>query len=102
MSADETSQVDWEASTNAARVCVRPRIDEELDNLKHIHNGIDSILVPSVTLSQYPLISTITFDQSKVATQLSVTIPPDYTPSLNVVYFPQLGEHVAHVHWSIA
>ncbi|TBU56560.1 hypothetical protein BD310DRAFT_960111 [Dichomitus squalens] len=64
--------IDWEESTNTGRVCVRPRIDEELDNLKHIYNGIDSVL-------------------SKVAVQVSATILPDYTPSLNVVYFPQLG-----------
>ena len=30
---------------NAARVCVRPRIDDELDNLKHIYSGLDSVLV---------------------------------------------------------
>ncbi|PIL22345.1 hypothetical protein GSI_15033 [Ganoderma sinense ZZ0214-1] len=64
--------IDWEESAIANRVCVRPRVDEELDNLKHIYNGIDSVL-------------------SKVATQVSTTIPPDYTSSLNVVYFPQLG-----------
>ncbi|KAI0688883.1 DNA mismatch repair protein MutS [Earliella scabrosa] len=64
--------IDWEESTTAGRVCVRPRIDEELDNLKHIYNGIDAVL-------------------SKVAEQVSATIPPGYTPSLNVVYFPQLG-----------
>ena len=30
--------------------------------------------------------------QSKVAMQVSATIPADYASSLNVVYFPQLGE----------
>ncbi|KAL1950078.1 hypothetical protein VTO73DRAFT_5200 [Trametes versicolor] len=64
--------IDWEESTNAARVCVRPHIDEELDNLKHIYHGIDAVL-------------------SKVATQISATVPLDYASSLNVVYFPQLG-----------
>ncbi|KAI0670991.1 DNA mismatch repair protein MutS [Trametes maxima] len=64
--------VDWEESTNAGRVCVRPHIDDELDNLKHVYNGIDAVL-------------------SKVAIQISATIPPDYASSLNVVYFPQLG-----------
>ncbi|KAI0643124.1 DNA mismatch repair protein MutS [Trametes meyenii] len=64
--------IDWEESTNAGRVCVRPHIDDELDNLKHVYNGIDTVL-------------------SKVATQISATIPPDYASSLNVVYFPQLG-----------
>ncbi|KAI1793251.1 muts domain V-domain-containing protein [Ganoderma leucocontextum] len=64
--------IDWEESAIANRVCVRPRVDEELDNLKHVYNGIDSVL-------------------SKVAVQMSATIPPDYASSLNVVYFPQLG-----------
>ncbi|KAI0755181.1 DNA mismatch repair protein MutS [Daedaleopsis nitida] len=64
--------VDWEESTNTGRLCVRPHIDDELDNLKHIYNGIDSVL-------------------TNVAEQVSRTVPPDYTTSLNVVYFPQLG-----------
>ncbi|EFI27157.1 mutS 5 family protein [Coprinopsis cinerea okayama7 len=65
--------IDWEESTNAERVCVRPRIDEELDNWKHAYHGIDSVL-------------------STVAEQISQTVSPDIAPSLNVVYFPQLGE----------
>ncbi len=44
-------QIDWEESTNAARVCVRPHIDEELDNLKHIYHGIDAVLVRMVCIS---------------------------------------------------
>ncbi|KAH9846354.1 muts domain V-domain-containing protein [Lenzites betulinus] len=64
--------IDWEESTNAARVCVRPHVDDELDNMKHVYHGIDAVL-------------------SKVAVQISSKIPPDYTSSLNVVYFPQLG-----------
>ncbi|KAH7915490.1 DNA mismatch repair protein MutS [Hygrophoropsis aurantiaca] len=64
--------IDWEESAIAGRVCVRPHIDEELDKRKHVYNGIDGVL-------------------SKVAEQICHTIPPDYAPSLNVVYFPQLG-----------
>ncbi|KAF8442923.1 DNA mismatch repair protein MutS [Boletus edulis BED1] len=64
--------IDWEESAEAARVCVRPHIDEELDKRKHIYRGIDSVL-------------------SKVAEQISQTVPVDYAESLNVVYFPQLG-----------
>ncbi|KAH7919581.1 hypothetical protein BV22DRAFT_1108014 [Leucogyrophana mollusca] len=64
--------IDWEESAAAGRVCVRPHIDEELDNRKHVYHGIDAVL-------------------SKVAEQISQTIPADYAPSLNVVYFPQLG-----------
>ncbi|KIK07942.1 hypothetical protein K443DRAFT_128726 [Laccaria amethystina LaAM-08-1] len=64
--------VDWEESAIAERVCVRPHIDEELDNRKHVYNGIDSVL-------------------SAVAKQLSESVSPDIAPFLNVVYFPQLG-----------
>ncbi|KAF9013228.1 muts domain V-domain-containing protein [Cyathus striatus] len=64
--------IDWEESSNVDRVCVRPHIDEELDNRKHVYHGIDSIL-------------------SKVAYQISESVPVEFASSLNVVYFPQLG-----------
>lgn len=38
-------QIDWEESASADRVCVRPHVDEDLDKLKHIYNGIDTVLV---------------------------------------------------------
>ncbi|KAG5638724.1 hypothetical protein H0H81_010707 [Sphagnurus paluster] len=37
-------KIDWEESATTGRVCVRPNIDEELDNRKHVYNGIDSVL----------------------------------------------------------
>ncbi|KAF8957258.1 hypothetical protein BDZ97DRAFT_2079293 [Flammula alnicola] len=64
--------IDWEESGCNDRVCVRPHIDEDLDNRKHIYHGIDSVL-------------------SNVAEQISLTVPEGYAKSLNVVYFPQLG-----------
>ncbi|KAH9980113.1 DNA mismatch repair protein MutS [Lactifluus volemus] len=64
--------IDWEESTLLQRVCVRPHIDEELDNRKHVYSGIDAVL-------------------SRVAEGISPTVPQDYAASLNVVYFPQLG-----------
>ncbi|KAJ6605673.1 DNA mismatch repair protein MutS [Mycena sp. CBHHK59/15] len=64
--------IDWEESANAGRVCVRPHVDEELDNRKHVYHGIDSVL-------------------SKVAEQMCQSVPPGYASSLNIVYFPQLG-----------
>ncbi|KAJ6508696.1 muts domain V-domain-containing protein [Mycena sanguinolenta] len=64
--------IDWEESAIGGRICVRANIDEDLDNRKHVYNGIDAVL-------------------SKVAEQVCQTVPPDYAPSLNVVYFPQLG-----------
>ncbi|KAG2066456.1 hypothetical protein BDR04DRAFT_1081862 [Suillus decipiens] len=64
--------IDWEESTHNNRICVRPYIDEELDQRKHIYAGLDTVLC-------------------KVAQQICQKIPVDYTASLNVVYFPQLG-----------
>ena len=39
------SQIDWDESSCHDRVCVRPHIDDDLDNRKHIYHGIDSVLV---------------------------------------------------------
>ncbi|KAF9533174.1 DNA mismatch repair protein MutS [Crepidotus variabilis] len=64
--------IDWEESSTNDRVCVRPNVDEDLDNRKHVYHGIDSVL-------------------SNVAEQVSQTVPSSYATSLNVVYFPQLG-----------
>ncbi|KAL1736511.1 DNA mismatch repair protein MutS [Schizophyllum commune] len=64
--------IEWDESTEAGRVCVRMGIDEELDNRKHVYNGIDSVL-------------------SNIAEQMSQTVPAEFAESLNVVYFPQLG-----------
>ncbi|KAI0315802.1 muts domain V-domain-containing protein [Amylostereum chailletii] len=59
-------------SAVAGRVCVRAHVDEELDNRKHVYNGIDAIL-------------------SNVAEEIGSTLLPSYATSINVVYFPQLG-----------
>ncbi|KAI6114298.1 DNA mismatch repair protein MutS [Pisolithus sp. B1] len=64
--------IDWEESAEMGRICIRPHIDEELDNRKHAYCGIDSVL-------------------SKVAQKISQAVPAEYATSLNVVYFPQLG-----------
>ncbi|KAF8194135.1 hypothetical protein BJ912DRAFT_924219 [Pholiota molesta] len=65
-------KIDWEESACNDRICVRPHVDEDLDNRKHVYHGIDSVL-------------------SNVAEQLSLTVPETFAKSLNVVYFPQLG-----------
>lgn len=75
-----------------ARVCVRPHIDEELDKRKHVYRGIDSVLVSWPNASH--LMVNIEGKQSKVAEQISQTVPIDYAESLNVVYFPQLGSYI--------
>ncbi|TCD61354.1 MutS protein msh5 [Steccherinum ochraceum] len=66
------SIVDWDESAQAGRVCVRPHIDEELDEMKHLYNGIDEVLV-------------------HIADDISADIDPAYAVGLNVVYFPQLA-----------
>lgn len=73
-------------------------MDEELDRMKHVYNGIDSVLVSSFVLF---LMSIVFFysEQSKVAEQISTTVPSDYATSLNVVYFPQLGEFRLNVRY---
>lgn len=45
-------QIDWEESTLLQRVCVRPHIDEELDNRKHVYNGIDAVLVSEMEIDK--------------------------------------------------
>lgn len=71
-------------------MCVRPHVDEELDKRKHVYRGIDSILV---SWPDHRSLSTVGIKgkQSKVAEQISQTVPVEYAESLNVVYFPQLG-----------
>ncbi|KAF8332768.1 uncharacterized protein EI90DRAFT_2918244 [Cantharellus anzutake] len=64
--------IDWEASENERRICVRQHIDPELDEFKRIYHGLDSLL-------------------SKVALQVRETVPYGWASSLNVLYFPQLG-----------
>ena len=39
------AQIDWDESAENGRVCVRAHVDEELDELKHLYNGIDEVLV---------------------------------------------------------
>jgi DNA mismatch repair protein MSH5 len=80
------------------RVCVRPHIDEDLDNRKHLYNGVDAVLVSKLpSADQIPFQHWANAAQSKVAEGISPTVPQDYATSLNVVYFPQLGEaHFFH------
>ncbi|KZT60301.1 hypothetical protein CALCODRAFT_492631 [Calocera cornea HHB12733] len=64
--------IDWDASELECRVAVRPRVDEALDNVRHIYHGLDSLM-------------------SRVALELSRHIPPQFASELNVCYYPQLG-----------
>lgn len=65
--------IDWESSENERRTCVRPNVDDILDQQKQIYHGLDNLL-------------------SKVALEVKKDVPPGWATSLNVLYFPQLGE----------
>ncbi|KZO96953.1 hypothetical protein CALVIDRAFT_514241 [Calocera viscosa TUFC12733] len=64
--------IDWDASELECRVVVRPRVDEALDNVRHIYHGLDSLM-------------------SRIALEISRHVPPEFASELNVCYYPQLG-----------
>ncbi|CAJ0825893.1 5140_t:CDS:10 [Entrophospora sp. SA101] len=55
---------------------IKPYIDEDLDEMKRVYDGLDDFL-------------------SEVANEISTTIPNEITTSLNVIYYPQLGYLIA-------
>lgn len=55
---------------------VNPGVSPELDHLKDIYSGMESLL-------------------SQVAMSIAATLPPDVSNDLNVIYFPQLGFNIA-------
>ncbi|RPA81666.1 hypothetical protein BJ508DRAFT_369742 [Ascobolus immersus RN42] len=67
---DET--IDFAESTVQHRICIKRHVDEELDQMKHTYDGLDSIL-------------------SQVAKTVVSAIPDFVATTLNVIYFPQLG-----------
>lgn len=76
MGATINETIDWETSENERRTCVRPRVDEELDQHKQMLYGLDHLL-------------------SKVAIEVKKDIPDGWAETLNVLYFPQLGKWAA-------
>jgi DNA mismatch repair protein MSH5 len=54
------------------RCVVKHNVDEELDRMRQTYHGLDSFL-------------------SEIAKEISQTIPSDFTSTINVIYFPQLG-----------
>ncbi|ORY26954.1 putative meiotic recombination-related protein, partial [Naematelia encephala] len=68
--------VDWDASKNEKRLCVRIGVDEELDECRQRLAELEPLL-------------------NLVATKISPHVPQDFCKTLNVVYFPQLGHLVA-------
>jgi DNA mismatch repair protein MSH5 len=64
--------VDFDNSAQDSRTVILPGVDDHLDQMKRTLDGLESLL-------------------DQVAVQLSVRMPPNYSSSLNVIYFPQIG-----------
>ena len=67
-----TEVVDFDESRLQHRTVVCPRIDIELDQLKHDYNGLESML-------------------SAIGREIAKGVPAKFSPTLNVIYFPQIG-----------
>ena len=68
--------VDFEESAVQHRVVVRTNVDEELDEMKRMFDGMESML-------------------AEVSRDIGSHLPENVGANLNVIYFPQLGYLVA-------
>ncbi|KAI9350743.1 muts domain V-domain-containing protein [Obelidium mucronatum] len=64
--------IDFESSNTETNLVVKLGVDQELDDLKRLFDGMDHLL-------------------SNVAHEIAKSIPDEFSDSLNVIYFPQLG-----------
>ncbi|ORZ26614.1 DNA mismatch repair protein MutS, partial [Lobosporangium transversale] len=64
--------LDFDESMIEGRCVVKHNVDEELDRMRSTYHGLDSFL-------------------SECAREISATIPSEFTSTINVIYFPQLG-----------
>jgi DNA mismatch repair protein MSH5 len=67
--------VDLESSIEQHRTVVKRGVNERLDEIKDIYDGMDGML-------------------SKAAVAITRTLPTGFQPNLNVIYIPQLGYHI--------
>lgn len=67
-----TDIIDFEESALQHKVVVKRNVNDELDHMKSLYDGMDSML-------------------SEVARQIAADVPDDVATRLNVIYFPQLG-----------
>ena len=67
--------VDQELSIERHRTVVKRGVNERLDEIKDIYDGMDDLL-------------------SKAAATIARILPADFEACLNVIYFPQLGYHI--------
>lgn len=66
------TQVDLDTSAEETRTVIKPGIDEELDRMKHVFEGLSPLLL-------------------EVARKLSEKMPASLKSFLNVIYYPQIG-----------
>ncbi|PVI07070.1 hypothetical protein DM02DRAFT_649014 [Periconia macrospinosa] len=64
--------VDLDTSAEETRTVIQPGVDEELDQMKHVFEGLSPLLL-------------------EVARKLSEKMPASIQGSLNVIYYPQIG-----------
>ncbi|CAG8583268.1 1562_t:CDS:10 [Funneliformis caledonium] len=64
--------VDFDESVEENRIVIKPHIDEKLDYMKRTYDGLNELL-------------------SDIAREISTNIPTEFSSTLNVIYFPQLG-----------
>jgi len=64
--------VDFELSQESRRTVVKVGNDEELDNMKHVYDGLESLL-------------------AKVAEHVSSNLPAGVEVEINAIFFPQIG-----------
>ncbi len=67
--------VDRELSIEQNRTVVKRGVNDQLDDLKNIYDGMDDLL-------------------SRTAIDIARTLPDHIAVKLNVIYFPQLGYHI--------
>ena len=66
------AQIDWQESQRERRIVIRYGVDAELDAVRRQFESLPSML-------------------ARVADSLLGTLPEDFTTSLHLVYFPQIG-----------
>jgi DNA mismatch repair protein MSH5 len=67
--------VDLDPSILQNRTVVKRGLNEELDDMKDVYDGMDDLL-------------------SKTAIEIACGLPDEIAAKLNVIYFPQLGYHI--------
>ena len=65
-------QVDFQTSAIVQRTVVNVGVDDELDSMKRIYDGIEDLL-------------------NETSRNIATTVPLEFSLDLNVIFFPQLG-----------